>query len=121
MARATDQQVQQYVNERVRPHAELFRKLRLLLADDKAAIDDVYEHVSGANAIAPTWTDQREDGPPALLTPNDVLAFNSFASNLLDIFSGTLADSNAKAAAVDAVVSNLPIVLAACVRPPQIT
>lgn len=117
MARATDRQVQTYSDQRIRPHAELLRKLRILMQDDKASIDDVYEQVSGANAIAPTWADNREDGPPQLLTPNDVLAYNAFISNLLDILAGTAVD---KAAAVDAVAGNLQTVLAACVRPPGI-
>lgn len=102
MPRATDQQVQQYVNERIRVRAEQLRSLLAALVDDKAAIDAVYEHVSGANAVASTWTDSRTDGPPALLTPNDVLAYNSFITALIP---------NIRDAA------DYPAVTKACVRP----
>lgn len=83
MARATDQQVQQYVNERLRVRAEQLRSLLNSLLDDKAAIDDVYEHCSGANNVAATWADNRSDGPPHLLGPNDVLAYNAFITALI--------------------------------------
>lgn len=102
MARATDQQVQQYVNERVRVRAEQIRALLAALQDDKAAIDDIYAHVSGANDTPATWTDARSDGPPALLGPSDVLAYNSFITALIP---------NIRDAA------DYPAVVKACVRP----
>jgi hypothetical protein len=80
VAIATDQQVQQFVNERLRVRAEQVRDLINAIIDDKAAIDDVYAACSQAT---PTWTDNRTDGPPVLLTPSDVLAYNSYITNLL--------------------------------------
>ncbi len=77
---ATDQQVQQYVNERIRVRAEQCRALLNAMLDDKAAIDDVY---AACAAQSPTWTDSRTDGPPHLLGPNDVLAYNSFITALI--------------------------------------
>lgn len=78
---ATDQQVQQFVNERIRPHCELIRNLKILLDDDIASIDDVYANLTAQN---PTWTDTRSDAPPNLLTPNDVLAINSLINAVRD-------------------------------------
>jgi hypothetical protein len=112
MPRATDQQVQQYVNERLRVRAEQFRALRLAVEDDKAVIDDVYEHVSGANAVASTWTDVRTDGPPHLVTANDVLAYNTF----LDAFLA-FCDPDGNTAAIAAGADQLPVLADACVRP----
>ena len=97
MAKATDQQVQQYVNERVRPRAEQMRSVLLSMEDDKSAIDDVYE----ALADNPTWTDDRSDAPPHLLTPSDVIAWNSFVSDVITAMRTS---------------PHLPIVLKACVR-----
>jgi hypothetical protein len=102
MARATDEQVQQYVDERVRPRAEALRKLLAQLKDDKAAIDDVYAHVSGANDTPSTWDDNRTDAPPHLLTKDDVLAYNSFITALIPHIEDA---------------SYWPVVLKSCVRP----
>jgi hypothetical protein len=99
MPQATDAQVQQYANERVRVRAEQLRAVLIGLMDDRAAIDDVYARlVEGA-----PWSDARTDGPPKLLDGNDVLAFNAFAAALL-----TYLEADA----------NWPTVRAACVRPP---
>lgn len=99
MPAATDQQVQQFVNERVRPWAERFRELVEMARDNRASLDDVYEALTQQS---PTWTDQRTDGPPHLLSGNDVLAFNTFWADFI-----TFVDGNAQT----------PIVEKACVRP----
>lgn len=99
MAAATDQQVQQFVNERVRPRAEQIRALVAAMQDDKSVIDDIYQAL---NVESPTWTDQRTDGPPHLLTPADVLGYNSFI---------TFAIPNLNTAA------DYPTIEKACVRP----
>lgn len=96
---ASNQQIQSFVDNRIRPHAELARILKIVFDDDRASIDDVYQNLSGS----PTWTDGRTDGPPHLLTPSDVLAFNSFMEDI------RVAMSNH---------ASWPIVLKACVRPP---
>jgi Arc/MetJ-type ribon-helix-helix transcriptional regulator len=80
MPAATDQQVQQFVNERFRPRAEQIRALLLAMQDDKAVIDDIYEALNQQN---PTWTDNRNDGPPHLLSASDVLAYNSYITALI--------------------------------------
>jgi hypothetical protein len=75
MANATDQQVQSFVDQRVRPRAEQARNLAVLMAQDIASIDDIY---NALNVQSPTWADNRTDGPPHLALPSDVLAFNTF-------------------------------------------
>jgi hypothetical protein len=99
MATATNAQVQAFVDQRLRPRCEAARALALAMVDDIAAITDVYANVS---AGSPTWADSRTDGPPHLLVPNDVLAFNSFIHDISTAISG-----NAQYA----------IVLESCVRP----
>ncbi len=94
---ATDTQVQHFVDERIRVRCEQIRNLYNAMLDDIASIDDVY------NALAsnPTWSDNRTDGPPHLLTPNDVLAVNSFLHDVSDAIANN---------------AQLPIVRKACVR-----
>ncbi len=99
MAAATDQQVQQFVNERVRVRSEQIRALVLAMQDDKNSIDDVY---SACAQESPTWTDQRSDGPPHLLAASDVIGYNAFI---------TYAIPNLNTAA------DYPTILKACVRP----
>lgn len=98
---ATNQQVQSFVDQRVRKRCEAARALMLAMADDISSIDDVY------NALAsnPTWTDQRTDGPPHLLIPSDVLAFNTFLHDIRDAILNN---------------SQYPIILKACVRPVEL-
>lgn len=98
MAAANDAQVQQFVNERIRPRCEQIRGLLNSLTDDIAAIDDVY---AALTAQSPTWTDQRTDAPPHLLTGSDVLAINSILNDLKTAINGN---------------AQLPIVRKACVR-----
>lgn len=99
MATATDQQVQQFVNERLRVRAEQLRAILAGMKDDKAAIDDVYAALVQQN---PTWTDQRTDGPPYLLTGSDVLAYNAFINAVIPAIENN---------------ENWPVVLQGCVRP----
>lgn len=91
MAIATDQQVQTYVNERLRIRAEQFRELVESCRDDKIAIEDVFEACNQQN---PTWADNRNDGPPKLLTPQDVLAYNTILFMFLALVDGTLTNEN---------------------------
>lgn len=109
MAVATDQQVQQYVNERLRVRAEQLRKAVASLRDDKTALDDIYAHVVQQS---PTWSDNRTDGPPRLLTPQDVLVYNSVVSLLLKCIDGTATLDD-----VAALHANWPVFMSACVRP----
>lgn len=73
MPAATDQQVQQFADERIRPRAEQMRALIVAIDDDIAVIGDVYERLSGSGK----WSDNRTDGPPHLLTGDDILAINA--------------------------------------------
>lgn len=96
---ATDQQVQTYVDQRVRVRSEQIRALLLSMQDDKNAINDVY---AALTQPTPTWKDNRTDGVPHLLTPSDVLAWNTFISDALTSMNGD---------------AQLPVVQSACVRP----
>lgn len=104
---ASNAQVQQYVNDRVRPRCEQIRNLYLSIKDDKAVIDDVYANVS---ATSTTWTDSRTDAPPHLLTPSDVLAYNTFLDAFISFVEGgtttTMDDGSAQ----------WPVIQDACVR-----
>ncbi len=104
--RATDQQVQQFVNDRVRQRCEQIRALYLACKDDKAAIDDVYQALS----VSPTWGDVRTDAPAHLMTPGDVLAWNAFITGFIALVEGgNVADMQAAAA-------QYPKVLQGCIR-----
>ncbi len=96
---ATVEQVQAFADQRVRPHSEMARTLALMFSDDIAVIEDVY---NALNVQSPEWSDSRTDGPPHLLTPADILAYNSFMHDIRD-----------------AIVNNAqyPVILKACVRP----
>jgi len=99
LAIATDQQVQTYVNERLRVRAEQIRSLVIAMQDDKASIDDIYAATTQPN---PTWTDNRTDGPPHLLVPTDVPSFNAIITDILTAITEH---------------SEYPNLLKACVRP----
>ena len=100
-AEATDAQVQSFVNNRIRPRAEQIRALEILMTDDISSIDDVY---NALNQQSPTWSDNRDDAPPHLLTPSDILAINTFLHDIQDAIKNH---------------AQYPIVLKACVRPPS--
>jgi hypothetical protein len=108
MAQATDQQMQVYADQRIRPRAEQARALIASLRDDKASLDSVYER---ANGVEP-WADARTDGPPKLLTQQDMLVFNSVATLLLKCVDGT-----ATVEEVGQLAANWPVFQSACVRP----
>lgn len=106
MAVASNTQVQNYVDQRVRPRSEQIRALYLALKDDKASIDDVY-----ANLTSPTpWADTRTDGPPHMLSAADVLAWNTFITGVIALVEGGSTVDMAASAA------QYPKVLQACVR-----
>lgn len=113
MAIASDQQVQAYVDSRVRPRCEIIRKLYLLVKDDSATIDDVY---AALTQPTPTWTDNRPDFPPHLLTPSDVLAWNTFIVGFTKLVEGTFANVGE----ANGAAAQYPVILDACVRSPEI-
>lgn len=104
---ATVQQVQNFVDQRVRPRCEQIRALYLSCKDDKASFDDVYETVN-----VDGWADDRKDGPPHLLTSADVLAWNTFITAFISLMEGDFKDLQEALAAKD----QYPIVLKSCVR-----
>ncbi len=85
MSTANDTQVQTFVNGRVRPRCEQARDLAVLMLEDIAGIDDIY---NALNVQSPTWSDSRTDGPPHLATPSDVLAFNAFMHDVSAYITG---------------------------------
>lgn len=119
MAQATDIQMQNFADQRLRVRAEQFRNLRIACQGDVAAIDDVYARAVSASR----WTDGRTDGPPHLLqsgnsaNPDDLLNYNSFIQLFEKFMSGTFATAEEAnlAAAQWAVLQD------ACVRSIQIS
>lgn len=96
---ATNEQVQQYVNERIRPIAENLRDALIRCQDELITIEDIYQNLSNN----PTWTDERPDAPPHLLTPSDVLGIHAFVFDFVAFATGH---------------GQLPVVKLACVREP---
>jgi len=95
---ATNEQIQRWSNERTRVRAEQIRELLLAMEDDIAAIGDIY-----ATLVDPgDWTDNRTDGPPALLDAGDLLAMNTFVNEMATAMRAS---------------QQLPVVLKACVSP----
>lgn len=78
---ATNQQVQAYVDQRIRPHSRDVLVTFLKLVEDKSVIGDVYANVNDGGS---TWTDTRTDGPPHLILRTDVLAWNTFVTELIE-------------------------------------
>lgn len=115
MANATDQQMQRYADERIRPRAEQFRNLRAACNDDRGAIDDIYARAVSASR----WTDARTDGPPHLLqsgnsaNPDDALNYNTFVALFEKFMAGTFASLNE----ANSAAANWAVLQDACVRP----
>lgn len=120
---ATDAQMQQFANERIRTFAESFRAVLIAARDHKSAIDDVF-----ARAVqnpGTRWNDNRTDGPPHLLQsgfdnttaadPDDMLNFNACVSALIDIIDGVGTDATNAAM----LRSTWAVLVDACVRPVQ--
>lgn len=110
---ATNAQVQQWSNERTRVRSEQVRALRIALTDDNASIGEVYDNLTNS----PDWTDNRNDAPPSLLGPSDLLAINTLSVNLAAILNGTLSTDQSKIDAVNAIQGQLAIVTKCCVQP----
>lgn len=114
MPEATNEQVQAFVNERVRPLSELVRKTMIMATDFKDSFGDIKLNV---NNPATTWADNRTDGPPFLLTPSDIMECSRFVDDLLTFKDGTFADLTA----ANRGGLKWPKMLQACVRPPEVT
>lgn len=108
MAQATDQQMQQFADQRIRVRAEQGRTLIAAMRDDKASLDSVYDRA--ANGAA--WNDARLDGPPKLLGSQDALVYNSIATLLLKCIDGTATSQD-----ITDLSANWVVFQSACVRP----
>ena len=95
---ATNQQVQAFVDQRIRPRCEQIRALVLNMQDDIAEISDVYANLTNS----PTWVDNNTSNPPHFMSASDVLGINSFLHNAVTNLTGD---------------GQYPIVLESCVRP----
>jgi hypothetical protein len=102
MPNATNLQVQNYADNFTRPISERLRSLFEDITNALSLIDDVYANLTNN----PTWTDGRADGPPHLLVPGDVLAWNTFCTLLLKCKAGT-----ATLADVAAMSAQWPVIL----------
>lgn len=96
---ATNEQVQQYVSERIRPIAEDLRNVLIRCQDELVTIEDIYQNLTNNT----TWTDERTDHPPHLLTKDDVLGIHAFIFDFV---------------AFSTAHGQLPVVKMACVREP---
>lgn len=112
---ATNVQMQQFANERIRVRAEQFRALLIAVNDDVAAIDDAYARAVGTSR----WNDSRTDGPPHLLqsgnsaNPDDLLNFNTFCALFQKFMAGTFASQGE----ANGAAANWAVLQDACVRP----
>ena len=109
MAVASNQQVQRYVDGRVRVRCEQIRNLYLACKDDVATLGDAYENLSTGGDGKQEWEDSRADSPPHLMTPSDVLAWNTFVEGFIKLVEGTFSEKEAS--------QQFPVVLRSCVRP----
>jgi hypothetical protein len=117
MAVATDQQMQAFCDQRLRPFAEAARALLVAAEDDSAAIGSEYARATSASA----WADARTDGPPTLLqsgnsaNPDDLLNFNAWIVAFVAIINGTNTAQDAANAAT--LRANWAVLMRACVQP----
>lgn len=99
MSAATNAQVQTYVDTYIRPFCESARSVFNAAQNIRDSISDVYSNLSSSGT---TWTDQRVDNPPHLMSASDVLAINTIVVDMLNYKSGE---------------GQWPILLESCVRP----
>lgn len=85
MPAATNQQVQDFADQQVRPLCESVRSLHSQIVAVLSEIGDVY---TALNVQSPSWTDSRTDGPPHLAQPSDILAMNTFFTDLKNAIEG---------------------------------
>lgn len=111
MAIATDTQVQRYVDERCRPRAEQLVRSLNAMADDAAAIPDIWQRAAQGDP----WTDARVDGPPRLAASADILAYNAFVQVLVKVFEGTATNED-----VATIPANWAAVRTLAVNAPQV-
>lgn len=108
--KATDQQVQNFVNERVRPGCEQFVALLRNIQLTLAQMGDIAENLNAVNPST-TWVDIRPDGPPHLATVADIITMGAALQAFFRVINGvgTEADSVTIATAI-------PTIQSLCVR-----
>ena len=102
----SNQQIQTYVDNRVRPSATDIVTWVLRRQSDMANISDIYANLTNS----PTWADENKANAIHTAQPSDVLAWNTFVSQLLDIITGSATDANATLAKVQALQGQWPII-----------
>jgi len=123
---ATNAQVQNFSDQRMRVRSESLRQLFAAIDDDVASIGEVYANLTST----PDWTDVRSDAPPTLLTPNDLLAINTAYVAIKALKDGTTtairnevaasalsAEAKAACALLFSFADQYPVIQKACVRP----
>jgi hypothetical protein len=83
MAAATDQQMQAFADQHVRPRAEAIRALVAGMESDNAGMGDMYARFNQASPGYAPWADARTDGPPHLLTEESIAKYNTFMVAIL--------------------------------------
>lgn len=111
MPAATNAQVQNFSDQRCRPACEKFISLLANLQLIVAQMGDVNANLTASPPT--TWTDSRNDSPPHLATPADLLALGGAVQAFQRVISGTgtATDSQTIAAA-------MPVVQSLCVGSP---
>lgn len=92
---ATNDQVQAFSDNFVRPLCELIKQTQLNSAELKSLLDDIYANLTNN----PTWVDDRNDNPPHFATPSDILAINGFVTDFLTFY-----DENGDKAIVEKLI-----------------
>jgi len=112
---ATDVQMQNFADGRLRPRSEQIRNLHAAVLDDISVIDDIYAR----GVSEDRWDDNRTDGPPHLLqsgdsaNPDDMLNYNTALVMFNKFMTGTFADVNE----ANSFAANWAVLRDACVRP----
>ena len=111
MSVATNQQVQNFSDQRARPACEQFVSLLANLQLILAQMADVNANLTASPPT--TWTDSRADFPPHLATPSDLITLGNAVQAFQRVVSGTgtATDSQTIAAA-------MPVVQSLCVNNP---
>lgn len=109
---ATNQQVQDFIDSRVRQSCSDILLWILRRQNDAANLDDVYANLSSS----PTWTDARTAGVAHSAVPQDFFAWNTFIQGLLKVVvSGQPLDGRTAAETISdihaqwATIQKLPI------------
>lgn len=107
MATATNAQVQAFVDSRVRPSCMEILQWVYRRQVDKAGLSDIYAALTEQN---PTWVDTNSNNAAHTAVPSDVLAWNTFVSNLLTVITGNTTDAPTALSLVQGIQGQWPVV-----------